>query len=279
MKIKHSNVKPIPAQWEIVVDRYLGYLRVCGRPRETIRTRREHLHFLARTIGLPPNEVNVNDLLQWCSERDWAPETRRGRYNTFRMFWRWAAEYTDLNDIADCLPTIRQTKGLANPVPDDEYSAALAAADDRTRRILRLGAEYGLRRREITLVQIPTDLVRDLVGWSLIVHGKGNKDRLVPLEDDMAYELLSLEAGYMLPGNVEGHLSIAYVGRLASRALPGVWTLHKLRHRFATKGYRATGDLYGLQLLLGHASSDTTVGYILPGVDQLRTIVRGVAKS
>ena len=121
--------------------------------------------------------------------------------------------------------------------------------------------------------------MRDLIGWTLVVHGKGGKVRLVPLEDDMAYLLLELPEGYMLPGDVDGHLSVAYVGRLASRALPGRWTLHKLRHRFATKGFAETRDLYGIQQLLGHASSDTTTSYILHGMDQLRSITRATSSS
>lgn len=244
-----------------------------------MRTRREHLHFFARTIGVPPDEVTRESLIEWCSEQDWAPETRRGRYNTFRVFWRWASEQSLLDDVADCLPMIKQGKGVADPAPEEVYASALANADDRTRFILRLGADYGLRRAEIAVVRVPEDLIRDLIGWTLVVHGKGGKVRLVPLEDDMAYLLLELPEGYMLPGDVDGHLSVAYVGRLASRALPGRWTLHKLRHRFATKGFAETRDLYGIQQLLGHASSDTTTSYILHGMDQLRSITRATSSS
>lgn len=279
MKIKHSNVKPISSRWAAIIDRFLKHLRVSGQRNETIRTRREHLHFLARTIGLEPEYVTRETLIEWCADRDWATETRRGRYNSIRMFWRWAGEHSELEDVSDCLPMIKQGKAIADPAPEEVYESALASADDRTRLILRLGADYGLRRAEIAVVRVPDDLVRDLIGWTLVVHGKGGKPRLVPLEDDMAAILLAVEPGYMLPGEVDGHLSVSYVGRLASRALPGRWTLHKLRHRFATKGFAETRDLYGIQQILGHASSDTTTGYILHGMEQLRLITRATSRG
>ena len=46
-------------------------------------------------------------------------------------------------------------------------AAALAVADDRTRLMLLLAWKAGLRRGEIARVQAD-DLMRDLVGWSLL---------------------------------------------------------------------------------------------------------------
>jgi len=55
--------------------------------------------------------------------------------------------------------------------------------------------------------------------------------------------------------------SVSQIGR---RILPGTWTLHKLRHRYATKAYSAEHDLLTVCELLGHASLQTTVRYIAP---------------
>lgn len=55
--------------------------------------------------------------------------------------------------------------------------------------------------------------------------------------------------------------SVSQIGR---RILPGTWTLHKLRHRYATKAYSAEHDLLTVRELLGHASLQTTVRYIAP---------------
>lgn len=63
--------------------------------------------------------------------------------------------------------------------------AALRKATDGERLMLRLGAECGLRRFEIAKVH-SRDVMRDLVGWSLVVVGKGDKQRIVPIGDDLA---------------------------------------------------------------------------------------------
>ena len=62
---------------------------------------------------------------------------------------------------------------------------ALAKADESEIVMLRLGAECGLRRHEICRVH-SDDVMHDLIGYSLIVRGKGDKQRLVPLPDDLA---------------------------------------------------------------------------------------------
>lgn len=277
MKIKHSNVSPVSDKWQDITDCYLRYLRVAGRTRETLRSRREHLHHLGRTIGLEPEEITAEDLIEWCSRQDWAKETRRGRYNTFRLFWEWAHMKQLLPNITGVLPKISQSRGIARPAPEEIYFRALQNSDDRLRRILRLAGEYGLRRNEVVLIRIPDDLIQDGVGWSLIVHGKGGKERQVPLQDDMAYDLMRQEPGWLFPGSSNGHLSASWVGKLVSTALNGNWTMHTLRHRFATRGYQNTRDLHGMQRILGHASSDTTITYIQSSILELRAIVQSVA--
>ncbi len=118
------------------------------------------------------------------------------------------------------------------------------------------------------------DLQPDLLGWTLIAHGKGGKDRRVPLEDDLAREVaVQADGGWLLPGRIDGHLSGAYVGKLVARALPGVWTMHTLRHRFGTLAADG-GDLIAVQRLLGHASVATTQRYVLRPDDALRRAAR-----
>lgn len=168
----------------------------------------------------------------------------------------------------------RASEPLPRPTPEIIYQTALTDACERRVRVaLRLAAEAGLRRTEVSLVHAD-DLVPDLLGWTLIAHGKGGKDRRVPLEDDLAREVaVQADGGWLLPGRIDGHLSGQYVGKLVARALPGVWTMHTLRHRFGTLAADG-GDLIAVQRLLGHASVATTQRYVLRPDDALRRAAR-----
>lgn len=141
--------------------------------------------------------------------------------------------------------------------------------------MLRLAAEAGLRRGEVARLE-SSDLIEDLVGYSLRVVGKGERVRIVPLKDDLAREVrLSVRDGraYLFPGKDNGHLSPGYVGKIISRLLPEGCTMHALRHRFATRVHNATGDLLTTQQLLGHASPATTQLYVLIAQDRLRAAI------
>lgn len=273
--MKHTNAPRVPAEWALAVDGWLASLRAAGHPETTVDTRRQHLHFLARRIGHPPAEVTAELLERWCSEQQWAQETRRARYTSYRLFWKWAKSL-GLRNVAKHLPRVKPEQGIARPAPDRVYMKAIMRSDVRTRLMLRLAAEIGLRRGEIAVIH-SDDMIDDLVGWSLLVHGKGRKERVVPLTDGIARELLELPDGWAFPGRIDGHLSPRRVGELATDVLDGVWTLHTLRHRFATRTYQIDHDVFAVQQLLGHASAETTRRYVSTDRSRLRSLVQRAA--
>lgn len=271
-RMKHTNAAPVPDDWADLIDRFLATLATGGQSPTTIHARRQHLGFLARRIGRAPHEVDAETLIVWCAEQAWAPESRRGRSNTFRYFWRWAERVGVMPDASVLLPKVRATPGIPRPTPDRVYMKAIMRSDVRTRLILRLAAECGLRRGEIALAH-SDDMIDDFVGWSLLVHGKGNKDRVVPLTNGIANELNDLDDGFFFPGQIAGHLSPRRVGELATDTLDGIWTLHTLRHRFATRTYQIDHDVFAVQELLGHASAETTRRYVQTDRSRLRALV------
>lgn len=150
------------------------------------------------------------------------------------------------------------------------------AATPREKVMLRLAAEVGMRRSEVAQVHTD-DLMEDLVGRSLIVHGKGGKRRIVPLPTSLGRTIATAERGYLFPGNDGGHLSPRYVGKLIRDIMPGDWTMHTLRHRFGTRAYALTSDLLLVQEMLGHASPTTTRRYVEYDRTRMRAAVEELA--
>ena len=70
-----------------------------------------------------------------------------------------------------------------------------------------------------------------------------------------------VKSGWLFPTGFGGHLTPDRVGRLVALALPGDYSMHTLRHRFATPAYRGTRNLRAVQPLLGHESIATTERY------------------
>jgi integrase/recombinase XerC len=267
--------------WLTAVAAHCDYLKAAGRPATTINLRR---HQLTR-IGLDlehagqsdPWQVTTDHLIAVLAARRWSRETRRSHRAALVVFYRWAVDTgRTASSPAALLPRVAPDRHGARPVPEDVLSVAVRAADERVRLMLLLASREGLRRGEISRVH-SDDLTRDLLGWSLRVKGKGGKDRVLPLRDDMATLLRGLPSGWAFPGRIYGHLSAPRVGELMSEALPKGWAAHSLRHRFATKTYAGCHDLLTVQQLLGHSKPETTQLYVRVPDDSLRTALRWAA--
>lgn len=264
--------------WESAIHDFDQWLAAGGAPATTRSTRRQHLEHAARRLPVGPWQVNGDLLVAYCSAQEWKPETRRGRRSTFRAFYgRAVARGTMHLNPADALPVVRPAQPKPRPAPDEVYAAALAAARPRERLMLRLSAELGLRRAEVAAVHVTRDLWHDSTGAWLTVHGKGRKDRNVPVPGGLAAALREAGPGFAFPGADDGHLSPRWVGKLIARIMPDTWTMHTLRHRFGTAAYAVDRDLLTVQQLLGHASPATTRVYVRLPPETLRTTVVALA--
>lgn len=274
------TTKP-PAAWA-AIDAYLVTLVGAGQSEATVRYRRSLLCIMARGLRQPPALVTAETLVAWFGrQRHWATETRRSYRAAARGFFAWAYKTGRVPAyIADELPKVRQPKAPARPAPDAAWAAGLTNADARVTLMIRLAGEAGLRRAEVAQVH-HRDLTEGVDGASLLVHGKGGKKRVVPISDHLA-ALLRLGApghtpqfaafgnGWLFPNGNAGHMSADVVGRLVTQALPPGWTMHTLRHRFATRAYRGTRNLRAVQMLLGHESIITTERYTAVDDSEIR---------
>lgn len=266
--------------WADAVEGFAVALRALGRSDETIRLRRVQIRQLSLGMGdVGPWEVTAATLLAWQGGKRWSAETRRSYRDALRGFYEWAADVGHVQaSPASGLRGVPKPPPRPKPATDADYRAALARADERERLALRLGAEVGLRRSEIARIHL-TDLLPDLLDWSLLVHGKGSRERVVPLPEALATDLrAACEAGggWAFPGP-SGHLSAHYLGQRLSALLPDGVSAHCLRHRFATRAYAHARDLLEVQMLLGHASVETTRRYVQLPKDGLRRTVEAIA--
>lgn len=266
--------------WMQVIDSFILTEAASGAPATTQRARRDHLMHLARRVEVDPAEVTGDMLLSYVAGQSWANETRRGRRSTFRKFWAWGIGAGRLTiPAADSLPVVKAGAPSPRPCPDGAYQRALMAARPRERLMLRLSAELGLRRAEVAQIHA-RDVADDLGGVSLRVHGKGNKERTVPLPAGLALELVeACKHGFAFPGDEAGHLSPRWVGKLITRLLPAELTMHTLRHRFASRAWSSGVDIWVLQSILGHASSDTTRRYVAIPQTAERAAIEGMTRA
>jgi integrase/recombinase XerC len=140
---------------------------------------------------------------------------------------------------------------------------------------LRISEALGLKRRD---VPVPG------AGDTLIVNGKGNKTRMVPVLQNVLALIAEYAAmcphplpasGPMFVGARGGPLSPRIIQLTMERlrgslGLPDSATPHALRHSFATHLLNRGGDLRAIQELLGHASLSTT--QIYTGIDTERLL-------
>lgn len=264
--------------WGTELDAWYLALRAAGRSEQTIGLRVYHLRRLAAWASpRGPFDLRLGDLQAFMGEPVWARSTLGSYRASLRGFYAWAvATGRTGTSPAVGLPAPGMTPPAPHPAPEDVYRLALAIAGPRERLMLRLAADLGMRRGEVARVH-SRDVVDDLLGWSLVVHGKGGRSRMVPLPDDLARRLRAQPSGWAFPGDDHGHLSPRWVGRLVSRLLPEGWAMHSLRHRFATRAYAVDRDLLTVQQLLGHASPVTTRAYVQIDDDAKRRLVVAVA--
>lgn len=276
---------PIPAEWADLVGGYRQHLQAAGRPNTTITTRLSHVGRIVRALDTPPVRVTGAVLKAWfATQRHWSTETRRGYRNSARSFFGWAHDDERIGtNPSAALPHIAAAVPLPKPAPDRVWKESLFAADARTTVMLELANGVGMRRAEVAQVHT-NDLIESFDGYQLLVHGKGNKKRVIPITDETAAMIQRGAAGhtpgastegYLFPGNDNGHLSPRWVGKLCAKAMPDVWTMHKLRHRFATRAYRATRNIRAVQKMLGHASVATTQIYTAVDDHEMRAAVEG----
>ncbi len=187
-----------------------------------------------------------------------------------------------IKDVDRLLAAAREPLDNAESPPGEKLRAA------RMSCLLELLYATGLRVSE--LISLPMAAARTRDDF-LIVRGKGNKERLVPLTDAakrMAQIYLGLMArpgrplsSHLFPADSEsGHLTRQAFARdlkliaAAAGLRADFVSPHVLRHAFASHLLQNGADLRVVQELLGHADISTTQIYTHVLDERLKAMVR-----
>lgn len=245
---------------------FCRYQRRRNLSESTIMHRRFRLQAFERWLDKPLEAATSEDISKWLDTHDLAPQTRYTYLAYLAAFYRWAerSRLVDANPV-DELERPKLPRRVPRPWDCSAVAGAMEAADPRMRCFLLLSGFAGARCKEIAELRVE-DIYRDR--GVLLLHGKGNKERLVPLHPLVLSALVAFglpRAGYVFRRR-DGHpLKPSTVSRYVGRFLheQGIdATAHMGRHSFATALYGlSNGDLRMVQDLLGHSSPASTSMY------------------
>lgn len=265
---------------------WTAWLRASERSETTVRLREYHVRRYLNGVPAETDPLDLEWLVAYLANPRWKSATRRSARTSLRIWTTWLHRTGRImDDPLALIPPARSPKPLPRPCPDPVIRKALFASDTRVQAMIMLAAEAGLRRAEIAVVARP-DVITEREGSSLIVHGKGRRERTVPLTSAAVaavarqFNHVSPEIPWLFPSkgrHADTHLQPVRVGELVNEALPGNWTAHTLRHRFATEAYRRSRDLLLVQTLMGHSKPETTAIYVGLDTTQARSVVDGIS--
>lgn len=260
----------------------------------------------AKSLRLSDMErADIETYLIRCEAQGLAQSTRARRLSAVRQLFRfaydegWRAENPALRITGP-----GKVKSLPKTLSIDEVDDLLRAAKahgrndvERSRNACLMELLYATGMRVSELVSLPASAARGDPNM-VLVHGKGDKERMVPLsqparealaawlevrdaqEEEARVKKRKAPSRYLFPSSgKEGYLTRQAFHRILkdfavdAGISPARVTPHVLRHAFATHLLQGGADLRAIQMLLGHADLSTTEIYTHVLEERLRDLV------
>lgn len=269
-----------------LIAEYERHLRRLDRSANTISCYTRVLRQADRELPAGLCSSNTEELEDWLfSESPARPgggergKTTRSHYvRILKGFGKWATDpkrpKLDFDATAE-LPDYDRAKRKPKPISEAVLNDVLARAGEPHRTWYLLAAYAGLRCCEIS------GLDREHVTAERIwVIGKGDKERFIPTHPLIWAAVEGLPPGpvAVADGIRVTPIQVGHRGnhQLRRMGYSGVVSMHRLRHRFATRAFDVSRDLVAVQELLGHSDVGTTRGYVEVNRDRMAAAVAGL---
>lgn len=228
--------------------------------------------------------IHIRSYLAWLNHENYARRTIARRISSLRSFYKFLLreEYIGQNPFTK-VRTPKLDKRLPVFLEETEIDSILDLPDSsplglRDQAVLEMLYATGCRVSELAGLELGNV---DLSGLFVLLHGKGNKDRIVPIghtcRDALVRYFAKSRAPLMDKYHVEEHQHVFINNRggaltdrsvrrildkyVSALALQKNVSPHTIRHTFATHLLEHGADLRAVQELLGHASLSTTQIY------------------
>lgn len=292
----HDNSPLLPT-----IKLYVRYLRLernlSPNTIEAYRNDLAHLEAFMMRNNLKLENVTLEQLHTFAAslhEYGITPRSQARVLSGVRSFFRFLV----LDGVVDSDPTeLLEWPSLPEHLPvvltleeidRIEDSIDLSKAEGaRNRAIIEVLFSCGLRVSELVNMKLSDLYLEDRV---LLVRGKGNKERLVPVSNKAIADLkrwffdrnlMKIKPGeddYVFLNRRGAHLTrtmiLIMVKRQAEEAgIKKTISPHTFRHSFATALLQGGADLRSIQAMLGHEKIDTTLVYTHISNEQLRKAI------
>lgn len=282
---------------QAIIESFLTDLAAEGRRPLTITAYRGDLKDFARFLKETCTDLasvadkDIRAYRRSLIERGYQPSSIARKLNCVRTFSHWAvAEELVAKD-----PTLRLVVARVRPpevvyVTDEESEAMMQAARyDLTGLAVIASLTYLGERRSEALGMRWCDV--DLVKLTVTIHGKGERDRTVPLIRPLA-EILSVlkERSWAKPedfvltnrfGRPLGRTGITRIVKMYAKAagIKKNVTPHSLRHGVATRLAQRGVSPFAIASILGHQDITMTQRYVHPDLERQRTALESLGTS
>jgi site-specific recombinase XerD len=214
-----------------------------------------------------------------------SPTSLARKMSTLRHFYSYLRRKRLVTAIPlHNIPLPKRGKRLPKPVSTTDFGKLLNAVDTtevglRDYAILRLFDSCGLRCSE--LVSLTADDLHLDEGYIVVRHGKGDKDRFVPIDASGAKALsdyirvwpaLYPQETRLFPFTRNWVWQV--LRAICERAKITPKHPHQLRHRFGSELTKSGLEMRDVADLMGHSSVDTTLQYVGLDLGYMREIFR-----